>query len=230
MPAAVDWLITPDFDDDPGWVPGVVTQPSSDQTSRTTDVGIPPPDTSSQADPEIAAVQNVGPAGLDWRITPDFDDDPGWQPGIIFPPLPSADDGGLRPAALSQHDAGIEQVPDAGSFATGSADEPPLRDETQTTSLTLAELNEQYPGTRTVSIQTHLDSPDVASFQGLAASLQHARSDRFGEHGQARLLCALCKKSCFDPLNRIWRSKNGPGEIARRLLHWTQAFAAGLSV
>jgi hypothetical protein len=99
----------------------------------------------TRPDPDIAAVQNVGPAGLDWRITPDFDDDPGWQPGVIFPPTTSPDDGGLRPDAPSQLDAGTEPIPDAD--ATGSADEPPLRDETQTSSsLTLAELNEQYPG------------------------------------------------------------------------------------
>jgi hypothetical protein len=129
--------------DDPGWVPGVVTQPPSAETSSWP-AGWPV--LAPRPDPDIAAVQNVGPAGLDWRITPDFDDDPGWQPGVIFPPTTSPDDGGLRPDAPSQLDAGTEPIPDADS-TTSSADTPPLRDETQTSSsLTLAELNEQYPG------------------------------------------------------------------------------------
>ncbi len=59
VPAGLDWRITPDFDDDPGWVPGVVTQPSSEESgeedseeddSTTPDDDVAPPDTSSQDD------------------------------------------------------------------------------------------------------------------------------------------------------------------------------------
>jgi hypothetical protein len=105
----------------------------SEWTSPATDGGDPRSAISSQADPEVAAVQNVGPAGLDWQVTPDFDDDPGWYPGWIptSATAPRTDDGAAP----------------TNSATTSSADEPPaLRDETQTSSLTLAELNEQYPG------------------------------------------------------------------------------------
>jgi hypothetical protein len=130
-PAGLDWRITPDFDDDPGWVPGVVTQPPSDETSTTSDDGI------AQDDTAIETVQATGPAGLDWQVTPDFDDDPGWYPGWI--PSPAQDSRTTGDGVAPQ-----SAVPDT-SAVTNAADEPP-RDETVTASLTLAELNEQYPG------------------------------------------------------------------------------------
>ena len=46
-PAGLDWRITPDFDDDPGWVPGVVTQPPAD--------GPPPRPTTASAADYVAA-------------------------------------------------------------------------------------------------------------------------------------------------------------------------------
>jgi hypothetical protein len=119
-----------------GLYPGIVWPPMSEWTSATND-NDPPPETSSPDDASIATVQNLGPAGLDWQVTPDFDDDPGWYPGWI----PSSDQ-----ASRTSGDGVAPQsaVPDT-SAVTSAADEPP-RDETVTASLTLAELNEQYPG------------------------------------------------------------------------------------
>lgn len=128
-PAGLDWRVTPDFDDDPGWVPGVITQPSSEQTSHTTDDGIAAPDSSSPADAAITTVQNVqnvGPAGLDWRVTPDFDNDPGWVP----------------PPDLTRSTA--ESVADASSATTDVA--PAAQDDSRTLSSTFADLSAQYPG------------------------------------------------------------------------------------
>ena len=112
-------------------VDGVVTQPPSDETSTKSDDGI------AQDDTAIETVQATGPAGLDWQVTPDFDDDPGWYPGWI--PSPAQDSRTTGDGVAPQ-----SAVPDT-SAVTNAADEPP-RDETVTASLTLAELNEQYPG------------------------------------------------------------------------------------
>ncbi len=136
-PAGLDWRITPDFDDDPGWVPGVITQPPADTTSRTTGDGIAPPDTSSRADPEIAAVQNVVPAALDWQITPDFDDDPGWVPGVIFPPA-TTDDDDLRPDT--------DAVEDSDSPSGDRTDAPQAVSQDVERALTYDEVSAQYPG------------------------------------------------------------------------------------
>jgi len=114
--------------------PGAVWPPMSEWASATND-NDPPPDTSSLVDGSIVTVQAPSPAGLDWWVTPDFDDDPGWYPGWIPSPTQTsamADDG------IATSDPAL----DAGSAVT--VDVP--RDETVTSSLTLAELNEQYPG------------------------------------------------------------------------------------
>jgi hypothetical protein len=49
--------------------PGIVWPPMSEWASATND-NDPPPETSSPDDAGIGTVQNLGPAGLDWRITP----------------------------------------------------------------------------------------------------------------------------------------------------------------
>ncbi|MGE0037849.1 MAG: hypothetical protein AB7S93_19700 [Xanthobacteraceae bacterium] len=111
--------------------PGIVWPPMSEWASATNDNDLPP-DTSSLDDASIVTVQAPSPAGLDWWETPDFDDDPGWYPGWIpssDQTAPRTDDGAASTSAA----------------VTSSADEAP-RDETVTASLTLAELNEQYPG------------------------------------------------------------------------------------
>jgi hypothetical protein len=109
--------------------PGIVWPPLSERTSPTTDGGDPRPDTSSQDDAGIET-QAPSPAGLDWWVTPDFDDDPGWVPGVTVQPP--------HDETASTTD---ERAPDAGAVTT---DAPP--DETRALSSTLAELNEQYPG------------------------------------------------------------------------------------
>ncbi len=66
---------------------GIEWPPLFGQSAAPTD-GIVALDTPSQGDAGTGLIQDTGPAGLDWRITPDFDDDPGWHPGVIFPPTP----------------------------------------------------------------------------------------------------------------------------------------------
>jgi hypothetical protein len=119
--------------------PGAVWPPMSEWASLTPGDSGAPPDTSSPDDAGITTLQNLGPAGLDWRITPDFDDDPGWVPGVVT--QPSSEE------TSTTSDDGIvasDGPPDAGLAATDTTEVP--RDETVTSSLTLADLNEQYPG------------------------------------------------------------------------------------
>ena len=95
----------------------------------------------------IETLQDVGSSVTHWSLTPDFDDDPGWHPGIVWtgpfdPTSPRAD----NEIASPQDDAGIRSV--LAAVVTDSADVPegPPRDGTQASSLTFAELSEQYPG------------------------------------------------------------------------------------
>jgi hypothetical protein len=110
--------------------PGAVWPPMSEWASLITGSSAPSASTPSQEDGGVAGGQNITRTGLDWELTPDYDDDPGWYPGWIpsfDQTAPRTDDGIASPSAV------ITNV-----------DEP--RDETVTSSLTLTELNEQYPG------------------------------------------------------------------------------------
>ena len=92
-PAGLDWRITPDFDDDPGWVPGVITQPPADydlphdrRRHRAAGYVVARPLRKSQR------FRMCGPPSTG-RLRPD---DPDWVPGVVFPPS-TTDDDDLRP-------------------------------------------------------------------------------------------------------------------------------------
>ena len=42
---------------------------------------------SSQEEVGADTLQGTSFAAIDWRLTPDYDDDPGWYPGVIWQPL-----------------------------------------------------------------------------------------------------------------------------------------------
>jgi hypothetical protein len=92
--------------------------------------------TSSQATMAIETPQATGPAGLDWWITPDFDDDPDWRPGGVEPL--SAE---LVTSATDDHIAVSIAVTDRAQARLAAP-----QDEIQTSSLTFDEISEQYPG------------------------------------------------------------------------------------
>ena len=115
--AAIDWRLTPDFDDDPGWYPGVVWQPLTEQLTSA-----------------VQDIVSTNPALQDAveRASSLFDELSSLYPGIEWPPLLGQ---GATPAdGLAAADAGIP----AGSN----------NEETQTaiSSLTYADLSAQYPG------------------------------------------------------------------------------------
>jgi hypothetical protein len=134
-PAGLDWWITPDFDDDPDWHPGGTGSLSAVLVAASAiDDGI---GSSSQAATIIETPQGTGPAGLDWWITPDFDDDPDWQPGGV----------GSQSADLIAASAADDRAAPALAVADSAQAWLTLpQDETQTSSLTFDEVAEQYPG------------------------------------------------------------------------------------
>ena len=75
----------------------------------------------------IETLQDVGSAITHWSLTPDFDDDPGWHPGIVWTPpfdptSPRADDGIAPTHAAPRDDAGIQAV--LAAAVTNSTDVP----------------------------------------------------------------------------------------------------------
>lgn len=119
------------LDDLSALYPGIVWPPMSEWGTTTSSASEPAPDTSSAPDTSNVLVQGLGPAGLPWEVTPDFDDDPGWYPGYI--PSSSSSPGALR--------ADEGTAPPSAAVTSSGPDEGSI-----TTSLTAAELNEQYPG------------------------------------------------------------------------------------
>jgi hypothetical protein len=115
--AAIDWRLTPDYDDDPGWYPGVVWQPPTEQlASAVQDIVSTNP-----------VLQDVAE-----RASLPLDELSSLYPGIEWPPL-----------------LGQSGTPDEG-VAAAETEVPAVSngDDTQTatSSLTYADLSEQYPG------------------------------------------------------------------------------------
>ena len=137
--------------------PGIVWPSLFGETSPVTDDGGLRPDTPSQNDAGTDTVQGVSAAAIDWRLTPDFDDDPGWSPGVVWPPQTERAASVVGEIASAPADSsalshtGIETTPapvlaeQTSALSTDAAPVEP-RDETATSSLTLADLSALYPG------------------------------------------------------------------------------------
>ncbi len=115
--AAIDWRLTPDYDDDPGWYPGVIWQPLTEQLSS--------------AVQDIVSTNPVLQEVVE-RASSLVDELSSLYPGIVWPPL-----------------LGQGATPDEG-VAAADTEVPAVSngDDTQTatSSLTYAEVSAQYPG------------------------------------------------------------------------------------
>ncbi len=69
--AAIDWRLTPDYDDDPGWYPGVIWQPLTEQLSAVQDI--------VSTNPVLQEVVE--------RASSLVDELSSLYPGIVWPPL-----------------------------------------------------------------------------------------------------------------------------------------------